>query len=349
MSKSVHQEFKKDALQHFGLEATPAYGVVSNSMGEVETIIASDSEAVYNDIKAIIGNPTTKKMGTWKRAFLLPKSPISIDRVRSALKEHNIVITNDINAADVIITHDDFHSQFRSGGNIHSTAMMGKIWNYDTFKDTSVGGQGMRKYIIDVGNAIIYDGKCESWFKIYNADTDDSLYDAWLLTGMAVNLAHKIQVEHIDVMEASDCLHQSATKLILDEQLVKDIATQVNSHNEEDNAMAAKILPTIDYESKYHLLWDLCGQIDNSLYKYNRNKDVQYWKDMAQVSELSYKSAEDMILWLDEEGKLSQESFRYLEPIVRKEIRIENRSLYVFKIQVKPEYRHYLKPINKKV
>ena len=28
MSKSVHQEFNKDALQHFGLEAAPEYGVV---------------------------------------------------------------------------------------------------------------------------------------------------------------------------------------------------------------------------------------------------------------------------------------------------------------------------------
>ena len=70
---------------------------------------------------------------------------------------------------------------------------------------------------------------------------------------------------------------------------------------------------------------------------------------MACVSEFAYRSAEDMILWLDENDYLDQETFRYLEPIVRREIRIDNRSLYVFKIQVKPEYRHYLKPINKKL
>ena len=44
------------------------------------TVIASDSEAVYNKIRNIIGTATTNTIGSWKRAFLLPKSPVSIDR-----------------------------------------------------------------------------------------------------------------------------------------------------------------------------------------------------------------------------------------------------------------------------
>ena len=70
---------------------------------------------------------------------------------------------------------------------------------------------------------------------------------------------------------------------------------------------------------------------------------------MAKISDLSYRCAEDMILWLEEEGKLDEENFRYLEPLVRRDIRIENRNLYVFKIQVKPEYRQYLKSKKKKI
>jgi hypothetical protein len=54
-------------------------------------------------------------------------------------------------------------------------------------------------------------------------------------------------------------------------------------------------------------------------------------------------NAENMIEWLDEHELLTTESFRYLEPIVRKEIIIHNRALYVFKVEVKPEYRKYLK------
>ena len=50
-----------------------------------------------------------------------------------------------------------------------------------------------------------------------------------------------------------------------------------------------------------------------------------------------------MIKYLEEEEYLDSESFRYLEPIVRKEITISNRELYTFKVQVKEEYRKYLK------
>ena len=50
-----------------------------------------------------------------------------------------------------------------------------------------------------------------------------------------------------------------------------------------------------------------------------------------------------MIKWLEEKELLNVKSFRYLEPIVRKEITINNRELYTFKVAVKKEYQKYLK------
>ena len=78
--------------------------------------------------------------------------------------------------------------------------------------------------------------------------------------------------------------------------------------------------------------------------KFNRNKDVQYWKEKSNIEEFHTFNAQSMILWLEEEKKLNKINFRYLEPTVRSEIEIYNRDLYVFKVQVKPEYRKYLKP-----
>lgn len=354
MSKSVYQKYNEDALKHFGLESTPEYGVCSNSDGNIETIIATDSETIYNKIRDIINTSNVNKMGSWKRAFLLPNSPVSIDRVRSALKEHKVTLTSDVEAADVIITHDDFDDHFKSGNNINTTVMMAKIWNYETFKNSNSMPSSV-KYSKDTllngkSNPIIYDDKVTKWFNLWNAngvETYDTLYDAWILTGMAVNLAHRIEIEVLPVMGVEDLMHQSANIQLLSEQLIKDLTRQIDSYNDEDNAMAGKILPTIDYESNYHLLWELANLIATKLFKFNRNKDVQYWVNAAGISDLANKTAENMILWLDEENKLNKENFRYLEPIVRKEIRIENRNLYVFKIQVKPEYRQYLKLKNK--
>jgi len=343
MSKNVYQTFEQLALEHFDLEAAPEYGVVSNSSGDVETIITTDSENTYKKIRDVISTPNQYSINTkCKRAFLLPKSPVSIDRVKSALKEHGITLTNDVNAADFILTHDEFYNRFSNGDTIYSTCMMGKLWNYEAFKDTVVGSSTMKNYINDFDRPIIYDDKCMNWFKMYTINTYETLYDTWMLTGMSVNMAHSIEIGNLDVMDVNDCLHASANKLTLDEQLLKDITMQVESHSEDDYSIAGKILPTIDYKTNLHFLWKLAQDINGQMWKYNRNKDVQYWQDQANLKDLAYRSAEEMILWLEEENLLTTEYFRYLEPLVRKDISIHNRDLYVFKIQVKPEYRKYL-------
>ena len=50
-----------------------------------------------------------------------------------------------------------------------------------------------------------------------------------------------------------------------------------------------------------------------------------------------------MIISLEEKNLLDAKNFRILEPLCRKEINIHNRNLYNFIVQVKPEYKKYLK------
>ncbi len=343
MSKSIHQHYNLDALEHFGLEHAPKYGVCSNSDGTIETIIATDSETTYKKILDILSTAkTTKSISSYSKAFLLPKSPISIDRIRSGLKEHKVTLSNNSEGADLFVIHDDFYDHFKNGNNIHSSCMMAKLWNYETFDETI--GWGMSKsYCTTTGNQIIYDAKCSEWFNIYNQTVYDTLYDAWMISVLAVNIAYKIDIGEATTIACDTVMHSSANVQVLTEQLMKDLIMQIQSSNDDDVALAGKILPTIDPKTNYHFLWEFASEIDSYLYKYNRNKDVQYWKEQANINDLNYRSAEDMILWLDEENFLDEISFRYLERIVRKEITIHNRNLYVFKIQVKPEYRKYLK------
>ena len=54
-------------------------------------------------------------------------------------------------------------------------------------------------------------------------------------------------------------------------------------------------------------------------------------------------TAESAIKYFEEEGRLDSKCFRALEVECRKEILISNRELYTFKVQVKPEYRKYMK------
>ena len=118
----------------------------------------------------------------------MPKCNVSLDRIKSALKEHGITVTNDYELADLIITHDDIYERFESGENIKSTVLMAKLWNYQTLESTAGSVLAVDTYARDV----IYDGNLASKVRYYNCITGDSLYDEWMITGMAINLAHKV-------------------------------------------------------------------------------------------------------------------------------------------------------------
>jgi hypothetical protein len=174
-------------------------------------------------------------------------------------------------------------------------------------------------------------------------DYDQDLYEAYVFTPLAIQIAYRIRHEQIPVIYAETCLNESANKTILDKQLLDDIIRMIRDGSEEEREMVKKIIPAIDYRKKKHLIWNLAKEVNGYMYRFNRDKDMNYWMDKSQFNLYGRNTAEDMIKQLEEEECLDVESFRYLEPIVRKEISINNRELYTFKVQVKEEYRKYLK------
>ena len=89
-------------------------------------------------------------------------------------------------------------------------------------------------------------------------------------------------------------------------------------------------------------MWELSKEIGHNMYRL-RDKDVQYWEKASCIDDYIHYSALDMIQHLERSNELNKESFKYLEPIVRKEISIDNRDLYVFKVEIKQEYKKFLK------
>jgi len=338
-SKSVYQSYDTGALNHFGLDSAPYYGVLSSNL--VEEVLVTQDETTFKKIQNILTTSTedSTTFKTKKKAFVLPKCNVSLDRIKSALKEHGITVTNDYELCDLVITHDDVYERFESGENIKSTVMMAKLWNYQTLENTNGSLLAIDQYHGDV----IYDGNISGKVRYYNCTSGESLYDEWMITGMAVNLAHKIDGGLVGTIDANTVIYESANKQLLDETLLQDLQKYMSSYNAEDRAIAAKVIPTIDYLKNYHLLWEFAQQCENHMYHFNRDKDVQYWLGQSKFNKFSRKSAHDMILWLEQEGKLDSISFKYLEPTVRKQIHISNRDLYVFKVQVKPEYLKYVK------
>ena len=342
-NKSVYQDFDADALAYFGLEKDTIYGVLSGSE-DVNKVLCTQDQTTYEKINTILTVPTEddQTFRTKKKAFILPKCNASQDRLKAALKEHGITVTNDYELADLIIGHEDITTHtLQNAENIPSTIMMNKIWNYETTIGDATK-MGVLKKVSDSGLECIITPKITDNVRYYDIDIKDSLYDNWMITGMAINLAHIIDTTDVSVIDPETVLHASATKMTLDEELFNDLKAQLNAYG-DDKALALKIIPTIDYKKNYHLLWQFAQDCSSITYADNRDKDLQYWLQASNFNFFTHKSAQDMILWLEDQDKLDKVSFRYLEPIVRREISIHNRDLYTFKVAVKKEYQKYLK------
>ena len=81
-------------------------------------------------------------------------------------------------------------------------------------------------------------------------------------------------------------MHQSATKVELTQQILDDIISLMKQGGADNYNMVGALLPTIDWTKKYHLLWRLGQEIGTDLYMFNRNKDVQYWKQASRYFRL---------------------------------------------------------------
>ena len=342
-NKSVYQDFDADALKHFGLEGDTVYGIYSGSEG-INKVLCTQDKTTYQKIERLLSVPTEseKTFINKKKAFILPRCNVSQDRLKAALKEHKITVTNDYEKADLIVGHDEISTyRLENGVNIPSTLMMNKLWNYET-TNGSKNGSSVEQLINDSSLETIITPNVTDKVRYYNLSIQDSLYDVWMITGMALNIAHKIELGEISVVDVETILHTSSNKTELTEDLLETLNSLLSSYDTENKEIALKLISTIDYTKNKHLLWQFSKEW-GSWISGQRDKDVSYWYRASNIDEFRFHNAENMICYLEDKKELSKLYFRYFEPICRKEIEIQNRELYVFKVEVKKEYKKYLK------
>ena len=354
ITKDVYQLYNTDAVLHFGIDCDSFGIMVSTTNEAIETVYADNSAYIYKKITEILSDcsdeTSAPDLTKLKKAFIFPNADLSQDRIKMALKEHKIIITNNYEEADLYLTHNNIVKTFKNGETINTRTLLPQLWNYDAITG---GNINIHNYIIEQTNLninnkdikVIEDSKLLNCINRYAADyvSYSMDVDTWLLTSMAVNCAYRVEQGQAEVWNIEKIMNQSATKVELTEQLIKDLITLNNSSNQEDRNMICAILPTIKYKTNYHLLWQLSQDIGSSMNYYYRNKDVKFWENVSEINKYYRMDALEMIQYLEEKEKLNLINFKYLEPIVRKQISIDNRELYTFKVELKPEYKKYLK------
>ena len=340
--KNIHQqELPDQVLTDLGFDEAVEVGLMMKNL-DIEEIYLSESLSQYDKIKELLKTETTADLTTVTRAFILPMHNVSTERLKAALKEHKIGITNDYEKADFIIPHTNFYDMYQSVETIPQTKLMFKLCNGYYSNDH-------RSAVVDyhekTGNNVILDKNSLGDSYQHNIDYVSAPYDSYCFSKMSLLLADLIDKGEMAVIETDTILNQSANRVPMTAELMEDIKKMVDNYSasDEEIEMAGKIIPTIDPTGEPYLLYKYAESfLDSVSYKYNRNKDVMYWMQKHDIYNLSRKNAEEAIKYFDEKEVLDSRCFRALEVKCREQIQIHNRELYTFKVQVKPEYRKYL-------
>ena len=153
-NKNIHAgEFPDQAIIDLGFEDGNSVGFMVNSI-DIKEVYLSESQAQYDKIKELLKIETTSDLTTVKKAFILPMHNVSTDRLKAALKEHKIGITNDYEKADFIVPHTNFYDTYTQVDNIPQTKLMFKLYNGYFSNEHR---QAVSDYHKDTGNNVILD------------------------------------------------------------------------------------------------------------------------------------------------------------------------------------------------
>ena len=340
-SKNIHHsEISPELLDDLGFTDSVSVGLMMSNLN-IEDVQLSESLAQYDKIKKLLTTETTSDLTQVKRAFVLPMHNVSTERLKAALKEHKISITNDYEKADFIIPHTNFYDLYTGVDNIPQTKLMFKLTNSYYSNDHR---DSVRDYFAKHGNNVILDKRALGDRYQHNIDYDSAPYDSYVFSNMSLALADLIDTGELQVIETDTILNQSANRTPMTKELMEDITKMIDGYSvsDEEYEMAGKIIPTIDPTGEPYLLYEYSDLLNRNSYHYNRNKDVQYWLEKHDIYRLSSMNAEQAIKYFEEKEVLDSRCFRALEVKCREQISIHNRELYTFKVQVKPEYRKYM-------
>ena len=188
-SKNIHDGvYPSQALVNLGFEDAGTVGMVQNNLDVVDVIL-SESKAQYDKVKNLLETETTNDLTTVKKAFILPMADVSTDRLKSALREHKITVTNDYEKADFIIPHVNFYDKYSAIDSIPQTKMM---FHLENGYYCNAHRQCVTDYHDKTANNVILDKRSLGDHYQLNIEYDSLPYDSYVFSNMAICIANLI-------------------------------------------------------------------------------------------------------------------------------------------------------------
>lgn len=319
--------FSIAALQHFGLEGAPIVGVPSLAINSVEPYIQLRSN-VYDHILNILEEERSDGSAL-KSFYIMSRCPVSSDRVKHMAKNNNLKLTNDYLNADCLVTHNNLENHYYRNHRPNTTALFIKNEN-----NTIYTFENKIENIASVVNnnyMWFHNAKRHTYMKEWH----ESIL---LIKNKTLDIAYLIDTGVIKNVKNIETISKNSQMLVaMDEKLLDLLVGMTNSSNKDDIAIAGKIIPTLKQDENFHLLWQFYQRVYNLSTKFPRNKDVLHWIEQN-CYDYNTLSAIQFIVRLKEDSKLTNDSFKYLEAIARKEVYVVKGDIYKCTFSIKPEY-----------
>jgi hypothetical protein len=283
-------------------------------------------ENLYDKITEETVNTTT----SGDKYFFLPGASYSQARIKELCKQSKIVITNNIEDANVIVSNKDCFVSVR--------------YSPEDIKSYHIGYEDVFA-LVDSGNGIKQLRKKTSW----REDTVEPSYRS-IVTPLMLIAAYHIENTGKCVMSFDTFVKNSSSQVIvpITEEMVETISQMIYSGNTDDKKLAANLLVNIDTRKNKHFLWRLFKKTSPYLPSIdNKNKDFKQWIESSDYNKINDIKAEYMIKILEKEKTLTYDEFVYLEKFARQEVQIYHRSMYSFEVKLIPEWRELLETLKK--
>ena len=123
----------KEQLEDFGLDGQPVYQVaLSRQSWDMGQAVFCDLNNTYKVFQKLFDNEIDiVDLTQYKKAFILPGCPVSLPRLKEALREHKITVTNDASKADFFVTHTEYGQYHTDGESIRTSSMLFRMTNYE--------------------------------------------------------------------------------------------------------------------------------------------------------------------------------------------------------------------------
>ena len=337
-SKTVFQDIDPGAVSTLGIVDQVNVGIPYKY--SVETVLLTEDTTAWVNIADLFERETITDLTQVSKAFILPSCNMPADRIKSLLKEHKVTITNDYEKADVIVTHNSIEQHTSSNSYPHSilkTKMFCQLTGGYFLNDNRTY---VEDYHTSTGNDCVATEANVDGDYFHNCNYTSMPHISYLIPGLTINLGAKIKNKEVQVINAETVDNLSATKQDLTDSLLEDLRSMLTGGSEEQE-IGLSLVPTINSETNVHLVWQLY-QIINEGY-FNKDKALKYWEDTNNVRDRFYTSNATEVLQREHNrGTLDKTSFKYIELLCRNDISIRDKSIFVFKVKVAPEYRQYL-------